>query len=109
LKHFTKFALLFSVASALCFADTWNGKLIDSSCHAKAQASGEKMSCSATQATTAFGIELPDGKVLALDASGNAKAAEAMKNSKSTDPTASVTGSADPSGKVKVESIKIQE
>ena len=109
MKHIVKFALLFSVTSVLCLADSWSGKLVDSSCKAKAQASGEKMSCSATQATTTFGIELADGKVLHLDAEGNAKAADAIKNSKATDPTVSVTGSADASGKVKVESIKIQE
>jgi len=109
LKHIAKLALLFSVTSAFCLADSWNGKLIDASCRAKAQASGEKMACSATPATTIFGVELSDGKVLALDAGGNAKAADAMKNSKATDPTVSVTGSADASGKVKVESIKIQE
>jgi hypothetical protein len=109
LKNITKLGLLFAVTSVFCLADSWNGKLVDASCKAKSQASGEKMACSATQATTTFGVELADGKVLHLDAEGNAKAADAIKNSKSTDPTVSVTGSADASGKVKVESIKIQE
>ncbi len=109
MKHIAKLALLFSVTSAFCLADSWSGKLIDESCKAKSQASGEKMACSATQATTVFGIELPDGKVLVLDASSNAKAADAIRNSKGTDFTVSVTGSQDASGKVKVESIKVQE
>jgi hypothetical protein len=109
LKHIVKFALLFSVTSVFCLADSWNGKLVDASCKAKTQASGEKMACSATQATTVFAVELSDGKILSLDAGGNAKAADAIRNSKATDPMVSVTGSADASGKVKVESIKIQE
>jgi hypothetical protein len=109
MKTITKFALLFSVASAFCFADTWSGKLIDSACKAKAQESGQAMPCSATKATSTFGIETPDGKVMSLDAEGNAKAADAIKNNKNPDPQVSVTGSLDAKGAIKVESINVQQ
>jgi hypothetical protein len=109
LKNFTKFALLLSLASAFCFADTWSGKLIDTSCKAKSQASGQNMDCAATKATRTFGIELPDGKVLNLDADGNSKAAEAVKTAKSANMHVAVTGSLDDKGGVKVESLNIQE
>jgi hypothetical protein len=109
MRNITKFALLFSVASVFCFADTWSGKLIDSACKSKAQASGQAMSCAATKATTTFGVETTDGKVMNLDADGNAKAADAIKDNKNAEPQVSVTGSLDAKGAIKVESINVQE
>jgi hypothetical protein len=109
LKNLTKFALLFSLASAFCFGETYSGRLVDSSCKAKAQQSGEKMSCAATKVTTNFGVETPDGKTLNLDADGNSKAIEAIKDSKSADVRVSVTGSITGDGGLKVESITVQQ
>ena len=62
------------VASALAFAETWSGKLIDAGC-----ADPQKTeACVPTASTAAFAINTA-GKVLKLDAAGNTKAAEAMK------------------------------
>jgi hypothetical protein len=108
MKNFTKFALLFSLAAAFCFGETWSGRLVDASCKAKAQASGEKMSCAATKATTNFGVELADGKTLNLDSDGNTKAIEAIKDSKTAEVRVSVTGSMSGDA-VKVESIAVQQ
>ena len=108
MKNLTKFALLFSLASAFCFGETWSGRLVDSSCKAKAQASGEKMSCAATKATTNFGVELPDSKTLNLDPDGNSKAIEAIKDSKTAEVRVSITGSMS-GDSVKVESIAVQQ
>jgi hypothetical protein len=107
-KTIGKLALFFSVASAFCFADTWTGKLMDLSCKARAEA-GTTMDCTATAATRVFAIELPDGKIFNLDNDGNLKAAEAVKDTKSTDMRVSITGALDDNGGVKVESLRIQE
>lgn len=109
MRNVIKSALLLSVASALCFADSWTGKLIDASCKAKGDSNTQSMSCAATAATTAFGIELSDGRVLNLDADGNMKAAEALKTNKTSNQKVSVTGTLDNTGSVKVDSINIQE
>jgi hypothetical protein len=105
MKMLAKYGLMFSLASALCLADTWSGKLVDAACKMKNQ----QTECSATKATKTFGIELADGKVLPLDAAGNAKAGEAVKNSTGADLKVSVTGSLDGNGGVKVETIDIQQ
>jgi hypothetical protein len=103
-----KRAIMFAAASALCFAETWSGKLIDPACKDKAQQSGQTMDCSATASTRTFGIELSDGTVLKLDSDGNAKAAEVVKTNKSPNVQVTVTGSLDGKGGVKVESLNIQ-
>ena len=64
-------------------------------------------SCPVTTATNLFAVELADAKVLILDASGNEKAANAIKNSQKTDLHATVTGSLD-GQTVKVEKIEVQ-
>ena len=62
------------VASALAFAETWSGKLIDEAC-----ADPQKTeACVPTASTTAFAISAA-GKVLKFDDAGNTKASEAMK------------------------------
>jgi len=109
MKTITKSVLFITMASALCFADTFSGKLIDASCKAKAQASGQAMSCAATKETTSFGIETPDGKVLNMDADGNSKAAEVVKTSTKAEVQVAITGSLDGKGGVKVESLNVQE
>jgi hypothetical protein len=63
------------VVSALAFADTWSGKLVDATCADQQKAEA----CVPTASTTAFALKTTD-KVLKLDAAGNAKAAEALKS-----------------------------
>jgi len=67
-------ALLF--VSALAFAETYTGKLVDARC-AEQQ---KDAACSPTASTAAFAIQV-SGKTLKLDADGNRKAAEALKES----------------------------
>lgn len=69
-------ALLF--VSALAFAETYTGKLVDAAC-AEQQ---KDAACTPTASTAAFAIEA-SGKMLKLDAAGNKKAAAALKESNS--------------------------
>ena len=98
-------AILF-VGATLARAETWTGKLVDAACEASSEASSEA-SCAATEATHLFAIELPDAKVLILDAQGNEKAAKAVTNATKTALRATVTGSLDGQS-VKVETIELQ-
>ena len=63
------------VVSALAFAETFSGKLTDAACADQQKSEA----CAPTASTTAFAINA-SGKMLKLDAVGNTKAAEAMKN-----------------------------
>jgi len=109
----------------LGLAESWSGKVVDAACKDQAAAapapapapapaesaqpsSPVANACEPTASTVAFGIQLPDGKVLKLDSAGNTKVAEAMKNNagKST-LQATVTGSTD-GQTVKVETIDIK-
>ena len=62
--------------STLALAASWSGNLIDAGCYAKQQKS---MGCEATSSTTAFALD-SSGKIYKLDATGNQKAATALKN-----------------------------
>jgi len=62
--------------SALAFAETYSGKLVDASC-AEQQ---KEAACTPTASTSAFAIQV-SGKTLKLDADGNKKAAAALKES----------------------------
>jgi hypothetical protein len=83
-------ALLFMSAAA--FAETYSGVLIGARC-----ASQQKdAACTPTASTAAFAIQVSGGKTLKLDADGNKKAAQALKDSNSgadraEDPSASDT------------------
>lgn len=113
-----KVVTVICLGSVLCLAETWSGKVVDSACKDQSQGAPNAQpaqpgapsanACEPTGTTTAFGIELSDGKVLKLDATGNAKAAEAVKSSNNKSGlTATVTGSLD-GQTVKVESIDIK-
>lgn len=56
-------------------AEDWTGNLIDSVCYGLPE---KTVPCDATTATTAFALDVM-GKIFKLDATGNAKAAAAMK------------------------------
>lgn len=69
----TALAAMFSV---LALADNWSGTLLDASCYEQKK---DVAGCDATGTTTAFAISA-SGKVFKLDATGNDKAAAALKN-----------------------------
>jgi hypothetical protein len=102
LKKLGSFAVL-AMAISPAFAETWAGNLVDAMC----TMSDEGRDCAATPATHLFAIELSDSKLLTLNAAGNEKAADAVKNVKTANPRAIVTGSLD-GLMVKVETIEIQ-
>ena len=88
---------LAGVFAALAFAETWSGTLVDASCAGGGKSATE---CAPTSSTSSFALVLADGKTVKLDAAGNTKAADAIKNSadRSKNPdqktavTATVTG-----------------
>ncbi len=66
---------LFSVAA---FAADWTGTLVDASCMDQKKTSAQ---CAPTSSTSAYSLVLTDGTALKLDAKGNTKASDALKNS----------------------------
>jgi hypothetical protein len=74
-----------AVFSMLALAESWSGKLLDGSCYEHQK---KVAACDATSATTAFALEA-SGTVYKLDAAGNSKASEALKNraDRAADPT----------------------
>ena len=110
MKTIVKAVSVLCLGSLLCLAETWSGKVVDAACKDQAAAAPTPApaACEPTASTVAFGIELPDGKVLKLDSAGNTKAAEAMKNNAGKSSLqATVTGSMD-GQTVKVETIDIK-
>src|SRR6266850_1065988 len=99
------------IVSALAFAETFSGKLIDAACADQQKSEA----CAPTASTSAFAINA-SGKVLKLDAAGNTKAAEAMKNrensadrskSPNREITATVQGTLS-EDTIKVDSIEVR-
>ena len=115
MKTIAKLGLALGVFAAMSYAENWTGKLIDAACHDKSQQNpaeskqtSDLASCDATAATTSFAIQTSDGKVYKLDASGNAKAATALRgNPDNKTPTATVSGSME-GQTVKVDSISVR-
>jgi hypothetical protein len=115
MKTIAKLGVALGMFSALGYAETWNGKLIDAACSDKSQQNpaeskqkSDLTACEASAATTSFAIQTSDGKVYKLDASGNAKASTALKgNPTNKNPMATVSGSMD-GNTVKVDSISVQ-
>src|ERR1051326_2491322 len=73
--------LMLSVAvfSAVAFAETWNGTLVDVMCKGKDLA-GHTRKCAVGCAKSGFAVVLSDGRFLKLDEGGNAKALAALKS-----------------------------
>lgn len=104
------FSTIFSVAA---FGADFSGNLIDANCYSQSK---KAASCDATSATTAFALDV-SGKVFTLDASGNAKAAAAVKNraDRAADPAnpqskqimAKVSGT-ESGGTITVENVDVQ-
>src|SRR5882724_3355616 len=98
MKTIAKLATVLCLGSMLCMAETWTGKLVDANCKDQSKQGASPSSpstpsnptemsstCAPTRSTTAYGVEMTDGRVLKLDSTGNAKAGEAMKaNASST-------------------------
>jgi hypothetical protein len=80
------------VFSALAFAETWNGTLVDVMCKGKDLAS-HTTKCALACAKSGFAVVLSDGKFLKLDEAGNGKALAALKATpKEKDLKVKVTG-----------------
>jgi hypothetical protein len=108
MKKFASLATVFVMVAMFASAQTWTGRLVDAVC--KASNDGQDSftaGCKATPATHLFAIELPDHKVLTLDAAGNEKAANAITNAQKNDLQAIVTGALE--GQiVKVQTLEIK-
>jgi hypothetical protein len=102
MKKFASIAMVFTLSATFVRAETWTGKLVDAICKASSEAG-----CPATLETHLFAIELPDSKVLILDARGNEKAAGAIHNAPKSELHATVTGSRE-GQTVKVETIELR-
>jgi hypothetical protein len=100
--------------SALAYAESWTGKLVDASC-AEQQ---KNAACAPTASTASFAIQA-SGKTMKFDADGNRKAAAALRErnngaNRAQDPKApptdiTATGNGTMSGdEIKVESIQVQ-
>ena len=115
MRTLLKTSLLCVVVAGLVLAETYTGKLIDAECAAHEK----NAACIPTGSTTSFGL-IASGRMLKLDAAGNTKAAEALKQSNSganraKDPNApsadgvnaSVTGTVS-GDQLKVDAIQVE-
>ncbi len=83
------------VFSAACFADSFNGTLMDQMCKDK-DAADHTAKCATACSKSGFGIKTADGKFLKLDDAGNTKALAALKaTDKTKDLKATVNGTLD--------------
>jgi hypothetical protein len=113
MKNILSLLALCSLFSVAALADNFSGKLIDASCYTQQK---KTAGCDATSTTTAFVLDV-SGKVYALDAVGNSKAATAMSSraDRAADPNdpqskavmAKVSGT-EKSGTITVDSIDVQ-
>jgi hypothetical protein len=65
-----------AVFSMLALAENWSGRLLDATCYSESRGAD---ACDATGTTAAFALSA-SGKVFKLDATGNSKAATALRN-----------------------------
>jgi hypothetical protein len=117
-----RLAALLCLSSALSFAATWSGVLVDSKCYDAEQrnvnptdtltnvdrdGNREIRYCSPNAKTKSFALVQSDGPSLKLDSAGDAKAAELIpKTSKKFRLNVAVTGEVS-SNIIKVDSIAI--
>ena len=119
MKTLLMFGTLMCLGTALCLADSYNGKLVDSNCTDRQRAQpqdsqkGPQSACTPTRSTTNFGVQTRDGQTMKLDSTGNAKAAEMMHSrtgggSNSGGILVTITGT--PEGSVlRVDTIELQQ
>lgn len=100
-------ALLILASSALLWAQqsmTWNGTLLDDSCHS----TDATAKCEVNDQTKMFGVKTADGKYYKLDIDGSAKVREALNAQKKTGTVAAaVTGLLD-GETIKVSAVQIR-
>jgi len=115
-----RLAALFCLASALSFAESWSGVLVDSRCYDSMQRNVNPTDtltnvdrdmnqqiryCSPNAKTKSFAVVLPEGMSLRLDSAGNAEAAQLVRKAgKKSRFVVAVTGTIT-KGTVKVDSI----
>jgi hypothetical protein len=106
---------LLAVFSGLALAESWQGRLVDTTCYEQNKSA---TTCDPTSSTTMFALLVSD-KAYKLDSAGNSKTAEALKSraDRSSDPTkppstevmAKITGTKDDGdNSLKVETVEIQ-
>ncbi len=78
MRTVNRLGMLFVLASAFAYAETWTGKLVDADCVSK----NATAACMPTASTKSFALEVSD-KSYTFDQEGNKKAAEALKASQS--------------------------
>lgn len=123
MRSIAKLGLAFCISGVFCYAENFNGKLIDASCYDTShtanrtansadRSSNAKLDkeCAPTSSTSNFAIEASGKKVYKLDHDGNLKAGEAMRSGtlkpdNDGDMHVSVTGSRQ-GDTVKVDSIQ---
>ena len=115
-----RLAALFCLASALSFAESWSGVLVDSRCYDSMQRNVNPTDtltnvdrdmnqqiryCSPNARTKSFAVVLPEGMSFRLDSAGNAEAAQLVRKAgKKSRFVVAVTGTIT-KGTVKVDSI----
>ena len=114
MKTAAKLGIIFCMAGVFCYAETWNGKLIDAACFDSTSNKPPKIDkldkdCAPSAATTNFAI-LADGKVFKLDATGNSKVAAdvyggAVKADHDRDVNVTIKGTLQ-GDTIRVESVK---
>jgi hypothetical protein len=107
MRRSATFLTLLGVFSGLALAESWQGRLLDASCYEQHKSAA---TCDPTGSTTEFALFVAN-KPYRLDATGNSKAAEALKSradrsSNPSKPTASMIN-AKVSGSMEGENIKV--
>ena len=106
---------ILAVFSTLALAESFQGRLVDASCYGQQKSA---TTCDPSSTTSEFTLIVSD-QPYKLDAAGNSKATEALKNraDRSKDPTkpltnnavmANITGEKGPDNVLKVEAIVVQ-
>jgi hypothetical protein len=114
----TRLAAVACLSSALSFAGNWSGVLVDSRCWDSEENNTRDTSvyvdrdgnleirlCSPGAKTKSFAVVLTDGLNLKLDAAGNAKAAELIRETGKKVPVAVVVTGETSKDTIKVDSI----
>jgi hypothetical protein len=116
MKTIAKLGLALGVFATISFGDSWSGKLLDARCVERSQQNpdrnskkaGDPPTCTASSSTGTFALQTSDGKIYRLDATGNSKAATALRgNPDNKSPEADVAGALE--GQIlKVDSISVR-
>ena len=74
MNQFARYGSLLLGAAAMCSAASFTGKVVAGTCQP-----GQAAACEVTESTAAYALQVAEGKVLKLDASGNAAVAKLAK------------------------------